>query len=141
MEWASSTRSPGDGALPLGHAKPILVGQLKRVELLSLVHSAHEKGLETYISAGMQPEHMRDATYTEVGAVGIGTSLHHRSKDGIIGQVDAVALRKVLEVRKGGIERVPAILASDLAHLIGSITEAFLPTEVRMSGDIPSLKL
>lgn len=106
-----------DGALPLGHAKPILVGQLKRVELLSLVHSAHEKGLETYISAGMQPEHMRDATYTGVGAVGIGTSLHHRSKDGIIGQVDAVALRKVLEVRKAASNEIPAILASDLAQL------------------------
>ena len=65
-----------DGASNDVPSRP-LVEQLSHAQLVDLVHFAHENGLETYISAGMVAQHMRDAVLAGVDGVGIGTSMHH----------------------------------------------------------------
>jgi hypothetical protein len=65
-----------DGASNEVPSRPI-VEQLTHAELTDLVHFAHESGLETYISAGMVAEHMRNAVFAGVDGVGIGTSMHY----------------------------------------------------------------
>jgi hypothetical protein len=77
-----------------------IVEQLPYEQLLELVHIAHERGLETYISAGLQPHHMRLCTYLGVDGVGIGTSLHDFDQvSGLRGQLKAERIREVLYVR------------------------------------------
>src|SRR6202041_1802225 len=65
-----------DGASNEVPSRP-LVEQLTHAHLVDLVHHAHENGLETYVSAGMLAEHMRNAVLAGVDGVGIGTSMHH----------------------------------------------------------------
>jgi hypothetical protein len=65
-----------DGASNEVPSRPI-VEQLTHAELTDLVHFAHECGLETYVSAGMVAEHMRNAVFAGVDGVGIGTSMHY----------------------------------------------------------------
>jgi hypothetical protein len=88
-----------DGASNEVPSRP-LIGQLTHEELVDLVHYAHESGLETYISAGMVAEHMRDAVLAGVDGVGIGTSMHHvdpRTK--LMGALKPEAIRAALRVR------------------------------------------
>ncbi len=65
-----------DGASNEVPSRP-LVEQLTHAQLVDLVHHAHENGLETYVSAGMVADHMRNAVLAGVDGVGIGTSMHH----------------------------------------------------------------
>ena len=88
-----------DGASNVEPSIPI-VEQLTYEQLIDLVHIAHEKGLETYISAGLQPTHMRTCTYIGVDGVGIGTSLHdYNPESGLRGQLKAERVREVLDIR------------------------------------------
>ena len=88
-----------DGSSNVEPSVPI-VDQLRYEQLLELVHVAHEKGLETYVSAGLQPAHMRVCTYMGVDGVGIGTSLHdYNPESGLRGQLKAERVREVLDVR------------------------------------------
>ncbi|QHT65345.1 hypothetical protein GXP67_00975 [Rhodocytophaga rosea] len=77
-----------------------IVEQLSYEELIELIHLAHERGLETYISAGLQPHHMKECTYLGVDGVGIGTSLHDYNPDtGLRGQLKKERVQEVLEIR------------------------------------------
>jgi len=77
-----------------------IVDQLSYEQLIELVHLAHELGLENYISAGLQPPHMRLCTYLGVDGVGIGTSLHdYNPESGLRGQLKAERVREVLDIR------------------------------------------
>jgi hypothetical protein len=77
-----------------------LVRQLSSEQLVDLVHYAHENGLETYISAGMLAEHMRDAVLAGVDGVGIGTSMHYvDAKTKLMGALKPEAIQAALAVR------------------------------------------
>ncbi len=99
-----------------GPSVPIVGEQLKRAQLLDVVHAAHQSGLETYISAGMTPENMRDAVYIGVGGVGIGTKLHHQS-EGVIGEIDPAKVLQALTVRRQASTEIYGSAASHLARL------------------------
>jgi hypothetical protein len=88
VAWDSAS-----GTVP---SEPI-VGLLSFADLVDLAHSAHEQGLETYISGGMRPEHMRDATYAGIDGVGIGTRLH--CDEGTSPSIDPDAILQALRVR------------------------------------------
>lgn len=86
-----------DGAQD-GASTPFLE-QISPAQMISLVHKAHELGLETYISAGMRAEHMVPASQIGVGGVGIGIALHARSKDGAITHIKTDDVLTVLDNR------------------------------------------
>jgi hypothetical protein len=114
-----------DGASDERPSVPI-VGRLKRSELHSLIHEAHEHGLETYISAGITSREMRHAVMLGVGGVGVGTSLHHRTRDSI-GEIDADKVREILKASSAAATTPIARAARELAlldwrHAEGSLT-------------------
>jgi len=77
-----------------------IIDQLSHEEFVTLVHSAHEQGLETYISAGLQPNHMARCVYLGVDGVGIGTSLHYKDPvTKLMGALKPSAIREVLDKR------------------------------------------
>ena len=45
-----------------------------------MVHEAHLHGLTTYVSAGLEPQHMPRAVYAALDGVGIGVKLHYFDK-------------------------------------------------------------
>lgn len=89
-----------DGASKEVPSKPI-IGQLSFEQILELVHLAHEKGLETYISAGLNnKQHMIDAVYSGVDGVGIGTSLHFIDPvTKLMGALDRNKIKEILQAR------------------------------------------
>jgi uncharacterized protein (UPF0264 family) len=106
-----------DGAMDSLKPQPIL-GQITAAELLTLVHAAHERGLETYISAGMTAEHMLVAAQVGVGGVGIGTSLHDRAPGrDTITHINRTAVLRTLEARNLGMKGFAGVVAAELAQL------------------------
>ena len=88
-----------DGASNEVPSRPI-VQQITHEQLVDLVHAAHENGLETYVSAGMLAEHMKDAVFAGVDGVGIGTSMHHVDPaTKLMGALKPDAIRAALRVR------------------------------------------
>jgi hypothetical protein len=88
-----------DGASNEIPSKPI-VEQLTHAELVDLVHLAHENGLETYVSAGMVAQHMKNAVFAGIDGVGIGTSMHHvDAKTKLMGALKPEAIAAALKVR------------------------------------------
>jgi hypothetical protein len=88
-----------DGASNEVPSKPI-IEQIPLRDWVQLIHEAHERGLETYVSAGMNASHMPACVFTGVDGVGIGTSLHYRHPaTKAIGQLKPEAIREVLVKR------------------------------------------
>lgn len=91
-----------DGASNLATSEPIILS-FTDAQWLELIHRAHERGLETYVSAGMDKQHMPACVYSGVDGVGIGTSLHYRKQDAngkyIMGELKPDAILEVLQVR------------------------------------------
>lgn len=118
-----------DGA---GNEQPStpIVDQIPFAQWVDLVHEAHERGLETYISAGMKTMHMRECVYIGVDGAGIGTSLHHRDpRTNALGQLKPDAIRDVLRVRNEAaaepLGRGAALLARmDRLYYEGTLMEA-----------------
>ena len=110
-----------DGASDQQPSRPF-IGQISRRQLLELVHSAHERGLETYISAGMKSEHMRDAVFIGVGGVGIGTDLHYKQGN-TIGEIDARKVVRALEEQQRASHEIGGWAAAVLAQLDWSYAE------------------
>ncbi|UQA58372.1 hypothetical protein [Polyangium aurulentum] len=76
--------------------------QLTFQQLVDIVHAAHENGLETYISAGMEAPDMAIAAHAGVDGVGIGTSMHFIDpQTKLMGQLRPEAILAALEVRDG----------------------------------------
>jgi hypothetical protein len=111
-----------------GPSEPIVGTQLTRTQLLTVVHAAHERGLETYISAGMDGGHMRDAVCIGVGGVGIGTKLHFRDEvTKAIGEIDPKKVRDALDIRKKAAASAEGLAAAQLARLDWRYFERTLP--------------
>lgn len=110
-----------DGASDERPSKPF-IGQLTRAQTFDLVHAAHECGLETYISAGMLPEHMQDAVFVGVGGVGIGMSLHKQGKN-VVGEIDHSKVLNALGVAKKASGEPLGEAARALAQLDWSYAE------------------
>jgi len=104
-----------DGASNLATSDPI-INAFTAPQWLSLIHRAHENGLETYISAGMNNSHMANCVYSGVDGVGIGTSLHYR-KLGVMGQLKPKAILDVLKTRDDAAKTPRGVGAGMLATL------------------------
>jgi hypothetical protein len=117
-----------DGASNEVPSRPI-VAQLSHEQLVDLVHYAHENGLETYISAGMVADHMRDAVLAGVDGVGIGTSMHYvDAATKLMGALKPDAIRAALHVRseaaRTALGRAAALLARlDQMHFESSLLD------------------
>ena len=109
-----------DGASSVPKSDPIIAA-FSAAEWLGLIHRAHEQGLETYISAGMDKTHMAACVETGVDGVGIGTSLHYlqRTADGklIMGELNPEAVLEVLSVRDAAAAGIKGHGAAALAML------------------------
>jgi hypothetical protein len=89
-----------DGAENRFPSRPILE-QLTHAEVLELVHSAHERGLTTYVSAGLLSSHMAQAVRTGLDGVGIGVSLHYREPETRrMGELKATEIEAVLKAAR-----------------------------------------
>lgn len=119
-----------DGASNQVPSVPI-IEQLPVEQWIELVHKAHERGLETYVSAGLVPKHMRACVFTGVDGVGIGTSLHYRHpQTNAIGQLKPDAIREVLRVRDGAAAEALGRGARLLARLDRMFFEGTLPARL-----------
>jgi hypothetical protein len=126
-----------DGASNEVPSRPI-VQQISHEELVDLVHAAHENGLETYVSAGMLAEHMKDAAFAGVDGVGIGTSMHHVDPETkLMGALKPDAIRAALRVRdeaeahpQGRAARALARL--DQMHFEGSLGDGEEETRAKL---------
>lgn len=137
-----------DGASNEVPSRPI-VEQLSHAELVDLVHYAHENGLETYVSAGMVAEHMKNAVLAGVDGVGIGTSMHWvDAKTKLMGALKPDAIRHALRVRDEAAatplgRAAKALARADQMRFEGSLLESeedarrALHAAVR-EGDAPS---
>ena len=105
-----------DGASNEIPSRPIL-GQLDFSEIVTLVHRAHEFGLNCYISAGLKANHMREAVYASLDGVGIGTSLHFFDPEVGMGALKPDAISEVLSVRDQAMQETLGQAAALLARL------------------------
>jgi hypothetical protein len=88
-----------DGASNQIPSKPI-IDQLSHEQFVTLVHTAHENGLQTYFSAGLEAEHVERCVYTAVDGLGIGTSLHFIDPETkLIGAFNPDKIKAVLDAR------------------------------------------
>jgi hypothetical protein len=88
-----------DGASNQIPSKPI-IDQLSHEQFVTLVHTAHENGLQTYFSAGLEAEHVERCVYTAVDGLGIGTSLHYIDPDTkLMGAFNPDKIKDVLNAR------------------------------------------
>jgi hypothetical protein len=107
-----------DGASNQIPSSPLIAGQLAFPDLVRLVHRAHECGLETYVSAGLKPLHMRPAVYAGVGGTGIGTSLHYSDPETkLMGNFDLEAIREALAIRDAAAASPRGLAAKWLAWM------------------------
>ena len=121
-----------DGAAE-GPSKPILGKQLSTQQLLRLVHYAHERGLETYISAGMLPEHMYGAALVGVGGVGIGLKLHHLDEvTNRPGPIKPALVKAALEHRDQAAATIAGRAAAELARLDWDYSRSLLSKPVNV---------
>ncbi|WP_426940329.1 hypothetical protein ACQCPO_15425 [Bacillus mycoides] len=121
-----------DGASNLATSEPI-IQYFTEAQWLELIHRAHERGLETYVSAGMDKQHMPACVYSGVDGVGIGTSLHYRKQDAngkyIMGELKPDAILEVLQVRDRASATARGRGAETLAILDRLYFEKILPGE------------
>jgi hypothetical protein len=88
-----------DGASNQIPSKPI-IDQLSHEQFVTLVHTAHENGLQTYFSAGLEAEHVERCVYTAVDGLGIGTSLHYIDPETkLMGAFNPDKIKAVLNAR------------------------------------------
>jgi Uncharacterized protein conserved in archaea len=82
------------------------------------VHEAHSKGLETYISGGMNDQHVRLATMAGVDGVGIGFWCHRCNEaSGALGEPDPFKIKLCLEARNESEASQRGIAARVVARL------------------------
>jgi hypothetical protein len=67
--------------------------------LTAWVRDAHAAGLETYISGGMDPRHITQATLAGVDGVGIGFWIHRRDTPDGVGDLDPDRIREAIGAR------------------------------------------
>ena len=97
-----------------------MIEQLSFAEALDLVHSAHEKGLMTYFSAGFRLNHIAQAVWTGVDGIGIGGAQILRYMDyttGNHGPFKPDNIRHILMTRDKAEHSVRGLAAKLLARL------------------------
>lgn len=97
-----------------------IIEQISFAETLDLVHSAHEKGLMTYLSAGFRLNHIAHAVWTGVDGIGIGGAQILRYMDyttGNHGPFKPDNIRHILMTRDKAEHSVRGIAAKLLARL------------------------
>jgi hypothetical protein len=113
-------------------------GQLSSIQVLELVHLAHEAGLETYISAGMTSAHMAPAVYAGVDGVGIGTSLHYKTPDKTInGALNRSAILATLATR----DRAQGELRGHGARLLATLDRLHYEGNLGPDGEVKRSQL
>lgn len=106
-----------DGSTNVSPSVPILE-QLSHAQVVELVHLAHERGLTTYVSAGLLAHHMTAAVETGLDGVGIGISLHYFDKETRrTGELKSGAILEILENARKAEETPLGKAASLLARL------------------------
>ncbi len=127
-----------DGASNEVPSKPILgskdnpniIGQLSHQQICTLVHEAHEQGLNCYVSAGLEPKQMYDAVLAGLDGVGIGTSLHFIDPETkLMGALKAEAIREALDAR----DRAEASLLGRASVLLARLDRMFFEGTLQMS--------
>jgi len=108
-----------DGASERKGASEPIVEQLTHPQMLHFVHRAHEAGLITYLSAGIDASNLHKAVYTGVDGMGIGFALHAQNPDkkGVIAALSIDKINEVLEKRDQAENQVLGKAAKLLAHL------------------------
>ncbi|QTL47333.1 hypothetical protein [Priestia aryabhattai] len=77
-----------------------IIDQMSHQQFVQLVHMAHENGLQTYFSAGLEAKHIERCVITGVDGLGIGTSLHYMdSQTKLMGAFNPKVIAEVLEKR------------------------------------------
>lgn len=94
--------------------------QLSHAEAVELVHTAHERGLLTYFSAGFRFHHLPKAVYTGVDGVGVGGAQILRHMDyqtGFHGPFKPDNIETILEIRDQAEQSILGQAAVLLARL------------------------
>ena len=117
-----------DGSLNAIPSQPPIVEQFTHAELLDLVHRAHERGLQVYVSAGLEPRHIRPCVYLGVDGIGIGTSLHYVDPESrLMGSLRPDAVAEALAIRDAAESEPLGRGAKLLARLDRLFFERVLP--------------
>ena len=91
---------------------------LKHAFWLRTAHKAHLEGLTTYVSAGLEPQHMPLAVYAGLDGVGIGVKLHFFDRDsGRTGDFDPTVMNAVLDTARRAQETTLGRAAKMLVRL------------------------
>ncbi|QYO67416.1 hypothetical protein [Leptolyngbya sp. 7M] len=94
--------------------------QLSHAEAVELVHTAHERGLLTYFSAGFRFHHLPKAVYTGVDGVGVGGAQILRYMDyqtGFHGPFKPDNIETILKIRDEAEQSILGQAAALLARL------------------------
>ncbi|MCF6796752.1 hypothetical protein L1M59_11535 [Bacillus sp. ET1] len=95
-----------------------IIDQMSHQQFVQLVHMAHENGLQTYFSAGLEAKHIERCVITGVDGLGIGTSLHYMDKQTkLMGAFNPKSIDEVLEKRNEAENTVLGKAAKLLAQL------------------------
>ena len=85
---------------------------------VDLVHEAHVNGLTTYVSAGLEPQHMPRADYCGLDGLGIGIKLHYYDHETRrMGELKADEMVRVLRTAEKARATAPGRAAKLLARL------------------------
>ena len=104
-----------------------IVRQLNHRQMLRFCHTAHERQLLTYFSAGIDASNLEKAVNVGVDGMGIGFALHAQAK-GFVGALSLDRINAVLDARDAAEKAPVAKAARDLAFLdyfsgIGALTK------------------
>ncbi|MGD9823247.1 LOG family protein, partial [Desulfobacter sp.] len=120
-----------DGASERKGASVPVVDQLSHPQMLGFVHEAHQAGLITYLSAGIDASNLHKAVYTGVDGMGIGFALHAQNPDkaGVIAALSVKKINEILEKRDQAEGHLFGRAAKVLAHLDYASFEGSLSSE------------
>ncbi|AZJ20068.1 hypothetical protein CT694_10330 [Bacillus wiedmannii bv. thuringiensis] len=95
-----------------------IINQMSHEQFVQLVHLAHENGLQTYFSAGLDAQHIERCVITGVDGLGIGTSLHYMDNiTKLMGAFNPKAIIEVLEKRNEAEQSILGKAAKLLAQM------------------------
>ena len=105
-----------------------VVNQLSHRQMLKFAHLAHERGLITYLSAGIDASNLYKAVQVGIDGMGIGFALHVQAQ-GAVGALSRERINAVLDARdaaeKAVLGRAGKMLALlDYFAAFGVLTEA-----------------
>lgn len=114
--------------LPIQGASIPVVDQLSHRQMLRFAHTAHERQLLTYLSAGIDASNLHKAVNVGIDGMGIGFALHAQAQ-GAVGALSRKKINAVLDARDSAQQTAVGQAARALAFLdyfssFGALTEA-----------------